>query len=242
MILRFQPQEKRTPDSDAFNETFRFATLGVSVFTEDATITLRPDSMIPGATAFGQLIAEVRDQANLCHGGEITSDDLHAVDKKTAWLAASFTVYASLAVSGWSDVEALAEPATADDVARAAWTGFSVDVVSASAQVDGKLDPRIVQHTEEGFDLLEGSKCLPFTGRNLFRVLSWFPGLAVEIVTRCKIKQTENFPKLVNPTRSSTTSVSGASSTSKKQKRPRGSKGTRKQDGHHQKPRTGPAN
>lgn len=121
--------------------------------------------------------------------------------------------YASLVIAGMRNILVLDEPATAKDVEEASREPFQ----SSRAEVvelpeDGGKILAAKHVTVTGYDLEEGLCFLPWSNRNVWKILSLRPELAAHVFTFAT--DPENFPEMPDPLASRRSGKTGAKSTS----------------------------
>jgi len=257
MRLLYKPAK---PDINAFNETVTLAEIGCDTFGPRAWVELRPFSQAPGAVRFRANIANIwKDtwafiQYTAAVGPmEDALDPAHIlVDHPTAeGLNVIYHPMMPSYVARFGDIKILAHPATQEDVEAAAAAAFAVimpKVRRAEIPEDyipgdedsGEAGKVVARKTEwavadreirefPGFDLAVGSDELPFSEANMWKVVELDPSLSGKIANWCL--QSENFPKLTDPMKPSTSGAAGVSTTSTNARPRNGAKKTRKPGG-----------
>jgi hypothetical protein len=208
--------------SKAYDVTVPLAELGFPEFGEDATITLRPPKYARGATKYlteGRTALRSLERSMYPKpkkGEEVTLNPESFMEEgEERRLHAAHALecgYASLLVAGWESVEILLDPAKDVDVEAAAagsYTRLVTKLVSSDAGTVLSGEP----FEEPGYELEEGSACLPFTRRNIWKLFNLRPTMASTIYFFAN--DDNNFPEMPDPLASRTNGVDGARSTSK---------------------------
>jgi len=258
MELLFKPAK---PDIDAFNETRTLSEIGCDTFGPKAWVELRPLSQAPGGIRFRANIAQIwQDTMEFiqytaaCGPPEDALDPDHVIADHPIAVGLPIIHHPMISsyVVEFGGIKILDHPATAEDVALAASSSFSVvmpsfrridipdDYVPEGASDDDGAARVFVRKTKwsvvditgrdfPGFDLAEGSDELLPSGNNLWKLVELAPSISLVIANFCM--NAENFPKMADPTMPSTSGAAGVSTTSTSARPRNGAKKTRKPGG-----------